>query len=101
MADIPADPRAEFIVGALTALRNASPAATIVVAVVEPTGESVMQTRCEHDPRRLAGLAASLAEEAAERIDQGEDAARGVAYATLQVACEDAAALLREALGDE
>lgn len=82
------------------ALEAAREGDTIVVAVVGPGGALAMHTRSDR-PQDLAQVAASLAEECAERLDMAGDVLDGAEAAALLVAAQDAGALLREALGDD
>jgi len=90
----------DFAARAVAALERAEATDTVVVAVVRGSSALVIQTRSDH-PHHLARLAASLAGEVAERLDRDNDALDGAEHACLLVACQDAEALLREALHDE
>lgn len=89
----------DFPTRAVAALESARQGDTVVVAVVSARGEMIIQTRSER-PHHLAKIAASLAGEVAERLDMAGDVLDGAEQAALLLACQDAEALLREALDD-
>lgn len=90
----------DFAAQAAALLASAREGDTVVVAVVQADGGLVIHTRSDQ-PQHLAQVAANLADEVAERLDMAGDALEGAEQAGLLIACQDATALLREALGDD
>jgi len=92
--------REDFTTLAAAMLASATPADTVVLAVVGPDGNLIMQTQCDR-PRDLARIAASLAGETVERLDMQAAARSGHALAMLWIACQDAQREISTALRDD
>ena len=83
----------DFVSRAVATLETSSDADSIVVAVVGPDGNLVVDSRSDR-PRHLAQVAACLAGEVAERVSID-------AHANLHIACVGAETRLRDALDGE